>query len=271
MRYILILSLILGFSFPSLAQDASVDFKVMSITELQSVDTGALSKKQKKAHKRALKKKQKAEKNRLKKVAAAKKKEAQKAAKEAKKAAKEKAKFDKKVAKTYKNTRVYKDDFEAFQTIQGPNHNLYKFFDNAVYGDAQWWLKTQVHPNGQKKVVLYLSFFYEGRKRKFFTNAAIRGGQRVQAQVVNSRVDECQSMQNEGICTIDTIAMAIPEGYLLDSYSRGQTMDVSTRADNGERIIVQVSKTYLKGYITKAQATLGLFTGGQTADGGGEK
>jgi hypothetical protein len=273
MRYILIISLIFGFSLPTMAQDAA-DFKAMSVVELQDVDTTGLSKKQKKAHKKELKKKQKTEKKRLKKEATAAKKAAKKQAKAEKKAVKAQAKFDKKVAKTYKNTRAYKDDFEAYSTVRGPNHDLYTFWENNVYSPALWYLNTFVYPDGRMETRLYLSLTWEGRLRnrggkgfKDFANAVLIGGYHSDVRR-EERVDgHCG--YKDSICLTEVVSMGIPEAFLLNSYNAGGTMDVRIEGRNRERVVVKVSKTYLKGYVTKAQ-TLGLFNGGQSADSGGK-
>lgn len=160
MRYFILFFITISLSFSAIAQDTeNKPFTEMTLEELESVDTGALDRTEKKLHKKVLKAAKKAEKARLR----AEKKRRQAEAKARKQAERERQKRLRVVNKSYEGADVVRGEFDTFITINGQKEFTDKGLFSAMSdnGVKHYHLKALINPENQNTRLFLVAFSIE--------------------------------------------------------------------------------------------------------------
>jgi len=239
---IILLTICLGLSSAAIA-DEEIDFRTMTVSQLEEVDTAALSKKEKKAYKKALKKQKSAE------------------IKAQKKAAKAEKNRLKKYNKVYKNTQITGSEFDSYIGVTGPEESpggLGGFF-NALSTDvvgARWLLRSYVDSSPVHQA--YVTIGYEDNQAngyRQYRSASFRGGVSAQLNYIDFTWGEQNSVTGERHRN-EVVTVQIPQSMLFDAFSKGDGITFQVKAKSSDRETVEIPAHYIQGYVRKMADTL---------------
>ncbi|PCI59792.1 MAG: hypothetical protein COB37_10875 [Kordiimonadales bacterium] len=266
MKHFVIIVSILAFSLALQAQDEPTrPFIEMSYEELQGFDVQGLDKKQKKAHKKALKKAKKAHKKA--------KKAAAKSRKKREKAVRKKLK---KFNRSYTKTKIIRDDFEATIEVAGKytvnrSRNT-SFLDalNTTYAPTEYFLRAFYNPAThsldiqafvKRKFSLEvpqakLNFLeispaaYATRKGWWanYTNAKLRGGITRNINRISKSTDSCLG----GICAfLEKFAIDLNSDDMFNAIEKHEDLALKVNSANEKAFFLYIPADHMMGFLLK--------------------
>ena len=245
--------------------EAKVDYKALSITQLESIEQGDLSSKDKKKLTKELKKKKKTAEKAAKKAAKAAKKKAAKEAKVKKAAAKKiaaaKKKRLKKYTRIYKETKITGSDFDAYMKVKGPQPGGGVMgFLNAMgspneVGD-HWFMRSFAYPKSVNHQ-LYFSINYQSKSYRRYTNASFRGGVSGEFTRLHGKVLTCEvPAYTVGCIRNEDMTVTIPHDMLMNAFMHGKAIALQLKSKSSDRNTVSIPAHYIQGYVRKMGDTL---------------
>lgn len=285
-RFFVAVVFLLTAAIPLLAQDTKT-YEDMTLAELEAVNTKSLTREEKRLYKSALNAAKKAEKERIKaekkRLRAEKKAEKKRLAAEKRrikaeiKAAKKHNKpIEKKlrlIAKTYENTSIDEDDFEAYITATGPYASQFPTLFGA--GDSsvprRHWLEAHYYPDDERLIFrLFISNLvrvdeldyetikeirgkperYVARQRYWdnYNQAALKGGTRRTVMPVRKYLDTCSTLY----CSFrETFYVELEFDDLIKAEAFSPIFKIKVSNQTGKYFIEEVETAYIVGFIKR--------------------
>lgn len=269
------------FSAPVYGQDEPKPFEQMTIEELHAVDTKSLTKNDKKAHKKALKAAKKAEKKRIKEEKKAERKRRRAEQKRLKREAKEREANNKEVRRqikmvsdVYEETRILRDDFEAFIEIVGPKYPR-KFAWLLVRDPVDFHFRAFFYPANQELQLRLVSsselsvpevtpanvdslrggperYMTRNRYWHYYRRATLRGGVELEVEPLAKYLDKCNTLTCE---FREDVGLTLTMDDLTEPLESQEFLQIKISGARGHEYLIGLSPGLIIGFLKKLAET----------------